>query len=157
MTAKEFRGVLSYDQDSGILRWLVRSRNGLVQAGGVAGYLGVRGYWQVSVFGKTWAAHRVCWLIQHGSWPESEIDHINGGKADNRLCNLRDATKSANQQNKHNPQCNSSSGVLGASQLINGRWRATIRAGGTNIHLGMFASAEDAGSAYQEAKRRLHV
>jgi hypothetical protein len=157
MTAEEARRVLSYKPETGELYWRVPSRNGVVKAGDLAGHLGVRGYWQIRAFGKAWPAHRVCWLLQFGAWPVGEIDHINGVKTDNRLCNLRDVSKAVNQQNKHRPQSNSTSGVLGASKLSNGKWRANIRAGGKNIYLGVFATAEDAGAAYQAAKQRLHA
>lgn len=44
--------------------------------------------------------HRVIWLLSHGSWPVGEIDHANRIKADNRIENLRDVTRSENERNK---------------------------------------------------------
>jgi hypothetical protein len=34
-----------------------------------------------------------------GEWPKTQIDHINLDKADNRWCNLREATQSQNFAN----------------------------------------------------------
>ena len=42
-------------------------------------------------------AHRLIWEVVHGPIPVGlEIDHLNGRKADNRLCNLEAVTKSEN-------------------------------------------------------------
>ena len=43
--------------------------------------------------------HRVAWVLTYGYLPK-QIDHINGDKTDNRLCNLREVTRSENEANK---------------------------------------------------------
>ena len=43
---------------------------------------------------------RLAWRIVHGVWPEGQIDHINGIRADNRLVNLRAVTHQENTLNK---------------------------------------------------------
>lgn len=44
--------------------------------------------------------HRVVWLLIKGEWPSLEIDHANGIPSDNRLENLRLATRSENAMNR---------------------------------------------------------
>lgn len=44
-------------------------------------------------------AHRLGWLIYYGEWPKDQLDHINGIRDDNRLCNLREATQAQNNAN----------------------------------------------------------
>ena len=43
--------------------------------------------------------HRMAWALAYGRWP-SQIDHINGDKTDNRLCNLREVSYSGNDANR---------------------------------------------------------
>ena len=46
-------------------------------------------------------AHRVAWILAHGAIPHGkQIDHINGIRDDNRLCNLRLVTQRENDQNR---------------------------------------------------------
>lgn len=156
MDFESTRAVLEYQPETGLLLWKVASRNGLVKPGDEAGFASAYGYRQVRVFGATRLAHRVCWLLHYGEWPDGEIDHINRVRTDNRICNLRVVPKSINQQNKRSAQRNSASGILGVTQLPNGRWRANIRANGKDRHIGTFATSQEAGEAYMAAKSVLH-
>lgn len=45
-------------------------------------------------------AHHLVWAWMTGGWPDSEIDHKNNDRDDNRFCNLREATVSQNRRNK---------------------------------------------------------
>lgn len=58
------------------------------------------GYKRVKLDGKDYGAHRVAWLLHYGEWPKQQIDHINGNRGDNRMCNLRDVSQTENQQNR---------------------------------------------------------
>lgn len=98
LTAERLREILSYDPETGVFTWLVTlSNRGL--AGAVA--KAVRGgYRTVRINSILYLQHRLAWLYVHGRWPIEEIDHANGDKSDNRLCNLREATRSQNMFNK---------------------------------------------------------
>ncbi|WP_427902334.1 HNH endonuclease [Methylobacterium fujisawaense] len=69
------------------------------------------------------------------------IDHVNGNRADNRDLNLRDATR---QQNCWNVAGRGRSGIKGVRQTAYGTFQARLG----HRHLGNFASAEEARSAY---------
>lgn len=51
------------------------------------------GYLILKVKGKQFKAHRVAWLLNCGTFPNSELDHINRCKTDNRIENLRESTR----------------------------------------------------------------
>lgn len=60
-----------------------------------------RGYLSVKCGGHKTRAHRIVFEVFAHEIPDGlEIDHVNGVKTDNRLCNLRAVTKIENQ---HNP------------------------------------------------------
>lgn len=107
------------------------------------------GYITVCLNGKAYLAHRVIWAIVHGRWPAEEIDHINHVRDDNRIENLREATRSQNFANN--------SGYRRREPLPKGvsrvreRFRARIRKHGVIQHLGYFPTAEAAHAAYCEA------
>jgi hypothetical protein len=135
------------------LAWIVSK--GKARAGATAGCRKHGRYLQVGVEGKQYLVHRVVWAIAYGSWPDGDLDHINGDTADNRLENLRVATRSQNQWNKRASK-SSKTGIKGVRMIHNGRFRAQIQAKGVELHLGYFDSAEAAGKAYDRAAKRLH-
>jgi hypothetical protein len=51
---------------------------------------------------KLYSAARLAWLYVHGEWPKNQIDHINRVRDDDRLVNLRDVTRTENQNNRSN-------------------------------------------------------
>lgn len=107
LTLEVAKELFEYDQHTGKIHWRVGPNAG-AEAGTVA-----KGYRQLWVKGKFYGAHRVAWLLQTGTLPTDQIDHINGTRDDNRWCNLREAT---HEQNQHNRSSNGGlSGVKGVS------------------------------------------
>ena len=147
ITQKELLENLVYDKDTGVFTRKI-SLNTKIRVGDVAGGKDVKGYVCIRVMGKTYKAHRLAWLYVHGKWPENEIDHIDGCTYNNSILNLRDVSKSINQQNRRS--------VKGYSKDGN-RWKAQIRASGKWTHLGCFETEEEAHSAYVNAKNTMHM
>ena len=99
-------------------------------------------------------AHRVAWAVHYDEWPTRFIDHINGDRADNRIANLRLATRSENNRNRLEGK-NNTSGVMGV-HWDGHSWVARCGADGIRHHLGSFATLDLAAAARQEAVDRLH-
>lgn len=114
------------------------------------------GYLSIYIDGRNYKAHRLAWLYVYGIWPMYEIDHINGERADNRIENLREATRSQNMQNlKGAYKCNKTN-LLGVYELPSGKYGSRIAINGHQIYLGSFDTAEEAHIAYLAVKRNLH-
>jgi hypothetical protein len=146
---------LRYDELSGKLYWTVSIPRQRISAGQEAARKKKRdGYMRVTVNRRTMAVHRLAWFIVHGRLPRW-IDHINGVRDDNRLCNLRECTPSQNQWNK-GPEKRNKTGLKGVGIAESGRFRAYIRCWSKTYGLGTFDSAEQAHAAYVEAASLLH-
>lgn len=114
------------------------------------------GYREGRIFGMKISASRTAWKIVYGYEPENDIDHINLDKADNRIANLREATRSQNQWN-HARRSDNTSGYKGVSRVKKtGRYHAYIRVNGKRRSLGFFLDAETAHEAYKQAAKELH-
>ena len=57
------------------------------------------GYTNITINKKKYTAHRLIYLYHHGFLPEF-VDHIDMNKSNNKIENLRAATRSQNQWNK---------------------------------------------------------
>jgi hypothetical protein len=168
LTAARLRELLTYDPSTGVFRWLPRAaedgsslheinRWNTRYAHTVAGTLKPDGYMRIKVDGFPYSSHRLAFLYVTGAWPQFEVDHINGDRADNRWENLRDVTANTNQQNVRGARCTSRTGVLGVSRVTKGQgYLARISLGGKRVHLGCFPTQEAAHDAYLAAKRKLH-
>jgi hypothetical protein len=97
ITQSELKEVLNYDPNTGIFTWKQKTSN-RIKVGAIAGNLHNCGYIELKVKGNRILAHRLAWLYEHGKLP-SLIDHINGDKKDNRICNLRQASFAENAYN----------------------------------------------------------
>lgn len=152
LTAEKLRGLLHYDQETGIFTRKVRTSN-RVKVGDTTGSLDGNGYLLISILSRKHQAHRLAWLYVYGNWPEDQIDHINRIRADNRICNLRGVTHKQNGQNA-SKRSDNKSGHTGVSWYkCVSKWRAHIRHNQKDIHLGYFTDLEDAIAARKAAEK----
>lgn len=154
-SADELRRMFRYDAETGILYWRHRSdarpQWNAKYADRPAGNA-MNGKVKVSLAGfRLMMAHRIIWKLVYGEEPPAEIDHANCIATDNRLSNLRAATR---KQNMRNRRGRAASGFKGASlHRASGLWRSRIRVNGREVFLGYFRTAKSAHEAYAAAAR----
>jgi hypothetical protein len=146
--------LFEYDQGSGsLIRLIAISRSSRV--GEEAGFIGKNGYLYASVDGKTYPLHRLIWAW-HGNDAVTTLDHIDRDNSNNRIENLRPATRAQNMQNR-GIQKNNTTGVKGVIwKKDKKKFRVRISVNGRRIHIGDFAHLELAELAATEARAKYH-
>jgi hypothetical protein len=143
--------LFEYDPETGL--FYNRSSRGRAGAGKVAGSLS-HGYWRIKIDDTRYYAHHLAWLYVYGEWP-LEIDHRDGDGYNNKIANLRIATRTENNFNAKRET--GKSGLKGAYQdprsLI---WFSKIQIGGRVIWLGDFNTPEEAHRAFMAAVETYH-
>ena len=157
--AMQIRAFLTYDSDNGKLIWIRRfpgmqfrdrtvgfkSANifNAKHAGRDASSVASTGYPMTSILNYPFTAHRIAWLLFYGTWPEHEIDHLNGNRTDFRVFNLRDVPRQRNVDNSRriSSWANTNTGVR---QKRGGRWSARIMYKYQEIFIGVFDTRDEA-------------
>jgi hypothetical protein len=149
----QLREILEYQPETGLFFWK-KKRNG-ISVGQLAGGKDRDGYIRIRIDNVKYAAHRLAWMYIHNDFPKNFIDHINGIKIDNRICNIRDVTRSENMQNLFKPQGRNIYIGVYKNQNAN-TWYSKIEINGKQIRLGTFKTPEEANIAYKKAKLIYH-
>lgn len=147
VSVARLRELFTYDPATGTLTR--KQSAGCRMAGTAVDSAERKGYFRANVDGQRLKAHKICWALHTGFWPDLQVDHINGNTSDNRMSNMRLATNQQNCANQRTPK-NNTSGIKGVSAR-NGRWVAGIKVDGVRIHLGTFDTRERAAAAYAAA------
>lgn len=158
ITYEDFAAAFEYNAETGeVFRTGRSSKYSEFTETDATGTYESSGYLCINFLGRGYRLHRVAWMLYYKKWPNFNIDHINGDRKDNRLCNLRDATHRINAQNLRTAPKRSTTGLLGVTlKKHNGKYAAQITIDGKKTHLGYFDRAEEAHQAYLEAKRKYH-
>lgn len=147
LTQEKLKKLLTYNTETGIFKWhQTAPKRNIFKA---AGSRHVKGYWTIWIENKNWMAHKLAWLYVYGYVPEG-LDHINRDRADNRITNLRLATRSQNQANTR-LSTNNTSGYKGVFRHTTGKWAASIKINKKTKFLGTFTTVEQAHEAYKHA------
>jgi hypothetical protein len=158
------RECVDYNPDTGIFTWRARpshhfpdgyqTRINTRQAGKPAGSLLKGCYWQIKLGRSVYKAHRLAWLLMYGEPVPDTIDHIDGNGLNNRIDNLRAATKAESSQNR-----GSATGMIGITYHTDSPIRpfeVRVAALGKRHRIGCFATIDEAKAARREAAERLH-
>ena len=135
---------VTYDPESGKCKWVVDPGSRRF-AGKDAGSPDPKGYLRIRFAYRTVLVHRLAWRVVHGEWPTLLIDHINGDKGDNRICNLRLATHQQNQANRQRTKGRDL--PLGVRRTPSNTYEANLMVNGKRNYLGTFKTLEEATAA----------
>jgi HNH endonuclease len=100
-------------------------------------------------------AHRIIYALTNGFWPPDEVDHQDRTPTNNRLTNLREATRGQNEQNK-GLRSDNGSGFKGSWDKQWRKWNAYISVDERRINRGYFIDILDAIVARTNAEIEHH-
>ena len=171
ITIEELRKLVVYDEQTGVITYLPRGPENFTAtpkrtpewlsrwwnarfANQNAGCIHHTGYVHVRVGIKNKiSGHVIAWALYYNEWPKLEIDHINTIRHDNRISNLRLATR---EQQMCNRTGWGSRYPKGVSRTRTGKFHARIQYNGNRVLLGIYETAEEAFEAYLRASNDLH-
>jgi hypothetical protein len=105
--------------------------------------------WQIYRDGHNYRRHRLVYAMHTNEWP-LEIDHEDRDSLNDRIGNLRPATRMQNVANQ-GVFVGSASGKKGATRTRGGRWRSEIKLSGRRKSLGAFDTPDEAAEVYDLA------
>ena len=135
---------LKYDPETGVFIW-IKKPSQPIKLYSVAGNTCPKtGYVRIRFKNKAYMAHDLAMYLKGYDKKDLVIDHINGIRNDNRLCNLRDVSYTDNAQNISLPSHNTS-GHIGVSWLKTHKsWTVYIKVDKKNKWLGYYKDLEKA-------------
>lgn len=148
LTQERVKEVLHYNPETGIFVWKETLSNRAV-AGTLAGAY-VKGHLRIKVDGKYYEASQLAWLYINGEMIE-RLDHKDRDGLNNRILNLRPATRQQNAANSNLSKRNTSGykGVYWSKKM--NCWWAAITIQGRQKSLGCYKTPEEAFEAYKIA------
>ena len=112
-------------------------------------------YISTKIKGKYYCLHRLIYCYHYGFMPE-QLDHINGNSLDNRIENLRLATRFENAQNRKK-FTNNTSGVKNVSwHKAQQKWFVYVDVNKKRKSIGYFEDLELAELVAIEAREKYH-
>ena len=157
LTQARLMELFTYSRESGRFTRIAGAKGKGVRSE-IAGSLSGKGgrYLTMFVDGKSRYCHRMAWLYCFGSFPDGDIDHIDGDGNNNKISNLRDVSKSENSRNQKKSVKNTSgfTGVCWDSSLC--KWRARITVMRKTFNLGVHKNISDAVIAREKKEVELN-
>ena len=144
--------VKNFTYKDGHLYWK-KARSG-IQVNNCAGCIDSKGYLRIKFNGKKYLNHRLIYLMHYGYLPKM-LDHIDNNRSNNKIENLRPATRSENLKNTL-LRCDNSSGHKNVQfHAPTNKWKVSLRVNGKKKHIGLYDDIEIAALVADEA-RKLH-
>lgn len=143
-----------FDYKDGCLYWKIR-HGSLGIVGKKAGSLMQNGYYITKINGKSYLIHRLIYLWHYGFLPK-ELDHIDKNSLNNRIENLRQATRKENACNRGLPKNNTSGYKNVVWNNKSRKWLVRLRIDGKEKDFGYYHDIELAGLVAEEARNKYH-
>lgn len=144
------RELFDYNPNTGILlnRRLSKPAGWTLKGGN-----STKAHWCVKVGDYVYTQQRIIWMWVYGEDPgDMLVDHIDQNSLNNKLENLRLATRRQNRENSKLNK-NNSSGYRGVYKMGK-KWQAKVRAGkGRTRSIGIFETPEEAAEALRQYTR----
>jgi len=159
LTQEYLKSIINYNPETGVFLWKIRpdvenAWNGRYAGTSAGAYKD--GYKVIRIHRQMFRAHRLAWLYVYGYLPKGDLDHIDGNRANNKISNLREATRSQNSANSRKSIKNTS-GFKGVYyRKDTNKWSAYIGKNGKRTILGCFDCPAAAHFAYVVAANKLH-
>ena len=170
--ADYLRQLLIYNENTGVLIWRPRSVEAFKDGGKTAqhscnawnskfankpaGCVGAGGYVFIRFDDVLYRAHRIAWKMVYGLDAPADIDHIDGDRTNNKLSNLRLATRTQNCGNR-DLSVKNRSGFKGVSWYSKDKkWVAELTYEKKRVFRKYFNDPEEASKAYQEAAEKYY-
>lgn len=155
-TQRNLKLLCHYDPDTGVfmrIRKITWTGN-IIDFESIPNKVTRFGYYQINIFGRPYAVHRLIFLYMKGRFPTHDVDHINGNRMDNRWVNLREVTRRENMMNV-GIRSNNTTGVTGVSRRKDtGKYAAYVDVMGRRVRLGNFDTLSEAAEARTKANEQ---
>lgn len=152
MNQEYLKKLYYYDISTGLFIRKIDRRGGR-KMGDISGLLRPDGYVRIVIDKKQYLLHRLAFLYMTGSFPDDEVDHINGVRGDNRWINLRCVSKAENRKNA-SARLDNKSGYPGIRwRKERSKWAARIWSNGKLIELGHYQTFDEAMTVRKQAEK----
>ena len=110
-----------------------------------------RGYFRVSLSGRSYQLHRIIFKMVSENEPVAEIDHRDSNGRNNIWTNLREASQCENRANR-------SFGIFKGAvyHKSSGKYQAAIKFKGVRKYIGLFDTQKEASEAYRKEAKKMH-
>jgi hypothetical protein len=146
---ERLQAALVYCPETGRIRNRISRGNRAIK-GRLVGCINANGYRTFCLDGQRLLCSRVAWALHYGRWPEHEIGHIDGNRANDAIANLIDAPRSIHHANSVKPNVDSRSPALGVRRRSHSK---KVQAFFNGRCLGYYATVEEAQKRVWDYKR----
>jgi hypothetical protein len=154
VTQAELHHHFDYDVDQGLLIWK-KPTSQRVKVGEAFGAIGTTGYRRGRLNGTSHQHSHLVWIYHNGPFEQGfVIDHVDKNQGNDRISNLRPATRTQNTFNAGAHRDNKL-GLKGVYEHKPGVYRSSVMINGRVKRLGCFKSPMEAHLTYLEAAKAL--